>query len=475
MTEQDGTQASTTPQRSSKISTINQQTDKTTPALQRPANDDPEAWKAYWKERGQPWRTEPEIDAVRQAFLTERRSITPDIKQGIYPFKDLKLSRADVEWLLATHEHGRGPVLWEEEKDKSEYVRRRGLDLRGAVVEEATDLTELPLARLRGGLEAGEWEDSTAEQQGHALLCLQGVQLSWAHLEGAILEDARLEGAHLMDAHLEGADLGNAHLEEADLLWAHLEGADLEGAHLEGARLRGASLASVDLTRTTLANATGVGPALADIVWGDNNLAVVDWGQVKRLGDEYVAAHIRWLQDDSYPEWDERTGRTIPHQVGDLKDQETQLVHYKAAVRANRQLAVVLRDQWLNEAADHFAYRAQLLQRVVWRRQRRWLKYAFSWFLAGVAGYGFKPYRCFMLYLLALMGFTLAHYLVGAVDGHSLTLLTALAVSVQSLHGRLFSFQSSDPQTLLNTIEAFVGLFIEAIVVAVITQRILGK
>jgi hypothetical protein len=459
VTEQDGTQPSTTQRRSRKTNTANQQTDKPTPALPRPANDDPEAWKAYWKERGQPWRTEPEIDAVRQALLTERRSIPPDIKQGIYPWKDLKLSRADVEWLLATHEHGRGPVLWEEEQDKAAYERRIGLDLRGAVVEEATDLTGLPLARVRGGLEPGEWEPLTAEQRAPASLCLKGALLSWAHLEGAILEDAHLERAHLMDAHLEGADLGDAHLEGADLLWAHLEGADLEGAYLAGARLRGAVLTSVDLTRATLANATGVGPSLVDIVWGDNNLAVVEWGQVKRLGDEDVATHTRYLQDDSYPEWDERTGWPIPHQVGDLKDQETQLVHYKAAVRANRQLAVVLRDQGLNEEADHFAYRAQVLQRVVWRRQRRWVQYAFSWLLAGVAGYGYKPSRCFVLYVLALSGFTLAHYLVGAVDGHSLTVLNALAVSVQSLHGRLFSFQSSDPQTLLNTIEAFVVIY----------------
>jgi hypothetical protein len=102
----------------------------------------------------------------------------------------------------------------------------------------------------------------------------------------------------------------------------------------------------------------------------------------------------------------------------------------------------------------------------------RWL---FSWFLNVGAGYGYKPLRCFIIYLLAVLVFTLAHYLVGAIDGHSLTFLNALAVSVQSLHGRLFSFQSGDPQTILNTIEAFVGLFIEAIVVAVITQRILGR
>lgn len=144
-------------------------------------------------------------------------------------------------------------------------------------------------------------------------------------------------------------------------------------------------------------------------------------------------------------------------------------------MRANRQLALVLRDQGLNEVDDHFAYRAQKLQRVVWRRERRWLQYAFSWFLAVVAGYGYKTYRCFVLYFLAVIGFTLAHYVVGAITGQPLTILNTLAFSVQSLHGRLFSFQSSDPQTLLNTIEAFVGLFIEAIVVAVITQRILGK
>jgi hypothetical protein len=71
--------------------------------------------------------------------------------------------------------------------------------------------------------------------------------------------------------------------------------------------------------------------------------------------------------------------------------------------------------------------------------------------------------------------FTLAHYIVGVMAGPPLTLPNALAVSVQSLHGRIFSFQSGDLQTLLNTVEAFVGLFIEAIVVAVITQRILGK
>ena len=65
---------------------------------------------------------------MRQAFLMERRSIPPDIKQGIYPLKDVKPSRADVEWLLATHENGIGAVDWKDESQR----KREGLDWRGA-------------------------------------------------------------------------------------------------------------------------------------------------------------------------------------------------------------------------------------------------------------------------------------------------------------------------------------------------------
>src|SRR5436305_543980 len=97
--------------------------------VQRPATDDPEEWITYWKQQGQPWRTEPEIDAERQKYLAERRAIVPDIGQGIYPFKDIKLDRADVEWLLAKHQQ------LPREEDWWIYKRwqvRLGLNLQGA-------------------------------------------------------------------------------------------------------------------------------------------------------------------------------------------------------------------------------------------------------------------------------------------------------------------------------------------------------
>src|SRR5215469_9149501 len=94
----------------------------------RPKADDAEGWREYWRIQKQPWCTEPEIDAKRQAELSKCRDIIPDIKHNIYPFKAMKLSRADVEWLLATYEDGLGPVDW---SDASQH-ERQGLDLRGA-------------------------------------------------------------------------------------------------------------------------------------------------------------------------------------------------------------------------------------------------------------------------------------------------------------------------------------------------------
>ena len=81
MSEQNGTNVSTKPRRNRQAST-----QKTTP--QRPANEDKEAWKAYWKEQSQPWRIEPEIDIERQLYLEERRNdIKPDEKEGIIPLE----------------------------------------------------------------------------------------------------------------------------------------------------------------------------------------------------------------------------------------------------------------------------------------------------------------------------------------------------------------------------------------------------
>ena len=346
----------------------------------------------YWEENNQTWRTEPEIDEKRQKFLTERRAIVPDITTGIYPFRGMKLSRADVEWLLATHEHGRGPIDWSDEGQRE----REGLDLRGADLSRV-DLHNLPLARTIADVTWTHYFDLTEEQHLMAAIHLEGADLKGAHLEGARLEFAHLEGADLRNAHLKQALLGraffigtylaSAHLEGADLYSAHLDEAFLWDANLEGAVLREAHLEAARLDRTILADAQGVAARLIDVRWGDVNLGVVNWSQVKMLGDEYIA-----LQ---------------PTQDGKAKDNVTRLAEYEWAVRANRQLAVVLQGQGLNEISAYFAYRAQVLQREVLRRRRKIGQFLFSGFLDILAGYGYKPGRSVLAYLLVIATFAL--------------------------------------------------------------------
>ena len=110
------------------------------------------SWQTYWAARGQPWRTQPEITPARRRFLAERRAIAPNIIQSVYPFRDIALTRADVEWLIAAQPHGNPD-------DDSP-----GLDLRGADLRRV-DLSHLPLRRLRGSLTREEGFSVTEEHR----------------------------------------------------------------------------------------------------------------------------------------------------------------------------------------------------------------------------------------------------------------------------------------------------------------------
>src|SRR5258708_4545863 len=460
--------------------------------LQRPITDDPDAWKAYWKAQGWLWRAEPEIDAERQKYLAERRAVVPDIEQGIYPFKDIKLGRADVEWLLVTHENGRGPVDWSDESQRE----REGLDLRGANLQDI-DLSNLPLACIHGGLENDEWLSATKKQRIMAVVQmerailndtqLEGANLSEANLKGAYFHNVKLEKAELSEANLERADffeaqlkeaylsgaclnetslifanLNNATLNEAQLTKADLRRADLTGVLLHQASLKNADLSEAKLDGAYLKNVTVVNerhvcPKLVDIQWGEVNLAVVKWSQVEMLGDEHEA---RQKVDE-----------------GKVKSRVRRLGEFGDAARANRQLAVVLQAQGLNEQAAHFAYRAQMLQRVVLRRQKKFGQYLFSGFLDLLAGYGYRPSRSVIWYLAPILFFALAYFAIG----HLPFFPDAFVFSLTSFHGRGFfpglgnENSLHNPLVILAAFEAVVGLLIEISFIATFTQRFFGR
>lgn len=213
-----------------------------------------------------------------------------------------------------------------------------------------------------------------------------------------------------------------------------------------------------------LAGTDHIGPCLADVLWGTINLAVIDWSQVVYLGDEYEA-------------WQKR-------------EKGTRLPRYKAAMRANRQLSVVLQGQGLSEDAVRFAYRANMLQRkVLWfqmiqpkvssrQRIRKLGAWMFSHFLNLVAGYGYRPERSLLAYLLVIFGFMGLYLLTSHFTTPHLRWDEALVLSVSSFHGRGFFTQTitlGDAYARLAVTEAVLGLFIEISFIATFTQRFFGK
>jgi uncharacterized protein YjbI with pentapeptide repeats len=557
------------------------------PASPAPAPDT-ETWQAYWKHQGQPWRSEPLIDQERQHLVASCLQTGVDIEQGKYPFQGMRLSRADVEWLLGAEEEKSA-----RERTGSDHSRKSGtgLDVRGADLSGA-NLSRLPLMRLHAGLTLEEGRHATVEQSRQAAANLARVDLSDAQLQGAQLSRATLDEAVLVEAHLEGADLGKAtlrrailagtHLEGADLTRAQMEGATLLEAHLEGAFLLGASLEGANLFEAHLEGAKLVGAhlegatllgahcegralsgeererlrawvprfpetlpaadlrgvflnarthldgiqagddqygyvALGDVHWGDVNLTVVEWDRLKRLGDETLAPTLReeegaQLGERGLPAGAERAVDMLlrAQEVGDVvvgyvmrsptlmnqfrerlareaqappeTQQQRDRERMQAAVRANRQLAVVLRAQGLNEAADRFAYRAQVLRRRVLRRSgtRAYGPTLFSWLLDVLAGYGYKPGRTLAAYLTTVLGFASIYYALGHVAGNqpSISPLYALIISLISFHGRGFfpaGFLPTLPMAVCAACEAIIGLTIEISFIATFTQRYFGK
>jgi Pentapeptide repeats (8 copies) len=285
---------------------------------------------------------------------------------------------------------------------------------------------------------------------------LSGANLGSAKLSGARLRKAGLSGAHLTSATLSGADLL-----EATLSGARLAGATLSGAFLVGANLRGADLHAARMNvDTNLADARlDARTRLADVVWNGVPVTRLNWEDVDTLGDEWVAHQAK-------------------DEEGKSKDKARRLQDIRDAVLANRQVATLLRDQGLNEHADRFAYRAQVLQRQVLRRQRQWGRAFGSWLLDAVAGYGYKPMRSVVAYVLIIGLFAGAYLLNAQFAAPHLSVYEALVLSMSSFHGRGFftsGINLGDTLAGLAAGEAILGLLIEITSIATFTNRFFAR
>lgn len=392
------------------------------------------------------------VSLDRQQFLEGRLQTQVDTYRGIYPFRneadDIELTRADVEYLLARQQHRR-------RNDAHGVDGQDGLDLRGANLQ-GVDLGGLSLVGIRGGF---TW----IERRGHNL---SQCELAGARFGNAGLYGVNFSHAILSNAHFDGSDLNRAVFRGAILFRAHFDGADARKCRFEGANLRLATM--TDTTQLKDATFAGEGfesAILADVLWRGANLASIDWSPVKYLGDEADYRQFNAKAQDR---------------------RETKLSACVRAVRAYRQLSVALRSQGLNEDADRYAYRAQTLQREVLWRQGHGLRWLGSFFLYLISGYGYKPLRSFLTYLLVVLGFGVGYFaltniaMASALTSHSTPLAwyEAIVLSISSFHGRGFfpaGLMLGDPIAILAAGEAVLGLLIEIIFIATFTQRFFAR
>jgi uncharacterized protein YjbI with pentapeptide repeats len=409
------------------------------------------------------------ISPARQAELQEMLDAwhAPSADHGDRrsSFHGVQLTGADVGWLA-------------EQSGRDATGRMPNLHLEGAVLREAhlesanfwqahlegADLTlthpegaQLVAAHLEGANLSGVHLEGADLTLAH----LKDANLAWGHLEGANLIEAYLEGAYLADARLEGTNFTTAHLEDAFLSRAHLEGANLGDARLERANLSGASF---DKT-SHLNDAVLTGASFDQVTFDNTNLTVVNWSLVDILGDE-------------------RTARDTKFSDGEPKTRDARLYQYRAAARANRVLAVALNAQGLTEDATRFAYRAKVLQRTVYRLQRKRGAYLFSLLLAALAGYGYRLWRIFLAYGLIVTVFAVGYFASGGSVTSSASTgagtvqaaLDAFQISLNAIHGRVFfaQFGLDTFQSWLATIESVLGIVIEGTFVAMLIQRFFG-
>jgi uncharacterized protein YjbI with pentapeptide repeats len=426
------------------------------------------------EQQHQPDTSEP--SAGRKAELEKQykaqKSITPDS-----PYKDVVIrTLGEVQWIMTQ----RG---WIGELDLSkgpEQAIANRVNLSGATMSDANlsgailsgaNLSEVNLnrANLSGvDLLMANLSSATLRETNLNKTYLGGVNLAEAILYKADLTEAYLGGANLTRVTLRNANLSRVTLSEANLTGSHLQDANLSEAtlreaNLTGIILRDAILNGVDLTRSLMDSETVLDGIKIDthtkvfgVRWNGAPLDSIKWDQASLLGDEPTTEELA------------------------VKTANERVTAYRNAARAYHGLSVALRGQGLADVASKYRLRELVMERKALRYDRNIGGWILNMILGVLAGYGEKPGRIFISYLVVVLSFATAYFGVTHLVETGLSRLTwdeSLVLSLTSFHGRGFfpGFLSlGDWVSRIAALEAVIGLFIELILIATFSRRFLG-
>lgn len=304
------------------------------------------------------------------------------------------------------------------------------------------------------GREVCFWHDPDAPKTGENVapllerLAAKGLNLEGFQLADTNLEGCRLPGAQLIQANLQGANLFKTHLHGAHLFGANLRGTSLFKATLVEANLRTADLSDANLLGTNLK-----GAKLEGVEWGPKYIL---WNErqaqrAKRNGDHVEA-------------------RKFLHEAAEI---------YLALLNNFRETGNV------EEASSAF-YRLMVVKRKLLPRSS--LSRPASLFIDALCGYGERPMRVVMSWLILILLGALAFSLFGVVGGDGtvtrlgpgLTLMENIDAFVSCIYFSVITMTTTGYGDYTPTYyarpfaaaEAFAGAFLMAVFVLVFAKKL---
>ena len=119
--------------------------------------------------------------------------------------------------------------------------------------------------------------------------------------------------------------------------------------------------------------------------------------------------------------------------------------------------------------------------RAVLVREQAVFSYVGSWILDLICGYGYRPLRSFITYVLVAGAFAVSYALLayfGLTAEHFPSWDSPIVLSVTSFHGRVFfagGLPLNDWAARVGAVEAVIGLLIEITFIATFTQRFFSR
>lgn len=348
----------------------------------------------------------------------------------------------------------------------------RGAELDGADLQIA-DLREADLrgANLRGSNIRGA--------------DLRGANLKYSNLEGVILANSNMQGAEfakaqLRNVYMQGSSLEKANFRESDIENADLSDADLENTILRGANMKGANLNNANLHNTDTFNAKIKGiknlryARIDDIIIAERNADAErrggEYEESLKLYDEAITTYIDLKNYFSAEGLYGRSGKYYTREwVVKGKLQRTAAMMDSEKLKENKFLRYYLPFSFDMKESKRFSFFSKI---------ESWVNWFLNKLLYHTAMYGESPARVLATSLTIILLYSLFYWSLGAITTGSLHFLPSFTESLYFSAVTFTTLGYGDYQPkpdfqLLAISEAFLGAFVLAFFVVVVSRKLI--